>query len=651
MFTKITLSFCIILSLIFSDNLYSQSNETDPLNRVKDLVNSDEIVLLQSQTVGSDPNLQNTKSRIFDIDLFQINPDLKLVPKTQQTDSIVTGNKRMAVVGGNFLGAQYKHLITAWTGSNNSIRIMIPQINSGTLTWPSANRMTLTNVMMPPSRSPKTPVRLAAGNFYGDGKEEFVLGYAGSDTTVKLKMFTVSTGLVPLMGDSINNEKLAILSAGEKFDVFDICAGDFDADGYQELALLFAKRQGTGSWSVSVRIYKINSLGKFVSKGTANLFNRPAYNISNIQISVSAKDFNYDTKDELVAGYVFTHSTSNQPGTYIDIVQIKDTLNTVEANSTRRATLDVSNFGQSNPFDVSAGDLNADGTNDIAVATRNQIYAYSVVQATLVPQLKISGPTIYGWGNDAVDYSQKVLAVGDLDYNRKADVVAVGNPYDIDNNTQFFNIYVYEANAAMTAFTLKARKENYDATTINGNTGNLRQFVLALGDFNGDRVRLGAANHFTKTFIKQPLVILNTPPIHYDKFDGSSTTYDLSGCYPNMGCGFSSDYVQTTTIDTTIEVQVHNDWGVDASLSAGGSVFGIGVQASIKASYDEGFANVNGSGRTIRVTEGRRAEGDDWTFNIVNDYDFYEYPVYDSLNVFRGNVLVVVPGPTTKAMG
>ena len=648
MFTKITISIFIIFSLILSSEVYSQANETDPLSRVKDLVNSDEIVMLHSQTVGSDPNNQNTRSRIFDIDLFQIDPNLKLVPKPLQTDSIVTGNKRMAVVGGNFLGAQYKHLVTAWTGTNNSIRIMIPQINSGTLSWPSANRLVLSNATMPSSRSPKTPVRLAAGNFYGDPKEEFVLGYVGADSTVKLKMFTVNSGLVPLKGDSINNEKLYFPNTGSKLDAFDMCSGDFDGDGYQDLALILVKKISAGSWSVSVRIYKISSTGAFIPKGTANIFNMPSYNISNIQISASAKDFNYDTIDELVAGYAFTHNTSGQPGTYIDIVQVKDTLNTIVANSTRRATLDISNFGQSNPFDVSAGDLNGDGTNDIAVGTRNQLYAYSVSQTTLIPVLKISGPTIYGWENAGTDYSQKILTTGDLDYNRKADIVAIGQPYDLDNNTQFFNIYVYEANAAMTAFTLKARKENYDAAPLDGNTGNLRQFTVALGDFNGDRVRLGAANHFTKTFIKQPLVILNTPPIHFDKFEGSSTTYDLSGCYPNMGCGFSADYVQSTTLDTTIEVQVHKDWGVSASLSGGINAFGIGVQASIKGSYDEGFGNVNGSGSSIRVTEGRRAEGGDWTFNIVNDYDFYEYPVYDSLNVFRGNVLVVVPGPTTK---
>ena len=649
MFKQFTIKIFMILSFMISVNAYSQSNESDPLSRVRDLVNSDEIIFINSETLGGNPSNQNIKSRVFDIDLFQINPDTKLVPKPVQTDSIISGNKRMAVTSGNYLGEQFKHLVSAWTGLNNSITLMIPQINSGTFAWNAANRMTLNNTLLPSTRSPKLPVRLTSGNYYGDKKEEFVLGYVGLDSTVKLKMFTVNNSLVPVKGDSIGNEKM-FFSTGAKLDAFDIVSGDFDGDGFQEIGLVFVKKNVSG-WTVTVRIYDVNSSGNFISKGTATLFSQPSYNISNIQISISAKDFNYDAIDEIAAGYAFTHANIAQPGTYVDIVQIKDSLNTIIANSTRRATLDLVNESESRPFDISAGDLNGDGINDIAVGSRGNIYAYTVLNSTLVPQLRISGPSVNGWGSgssEAIDISEKVMVAGDLDYNRKADIVCASNQFDLNTGDQFFNIYTYEVNDAFTAITLKARKQNYEPSNTNGNSGNLKHFALALGDFNGDRVRLGAANHFTKRLVKQPLVILNTPPIHFDKFESGSATYDLSGCFPNMNCGFTADYIQATTIDTTLSVEVHKDWGVDASLSGGGNFFGIGVQASIKTSYDEGFGNVQGSGSTIRVTEGRRAEGDDVTFSIVNDYDFYEYPVYDSLNVFRGNVLVVVPGATSK---
>lgn len=636
----------LTFAILFSTSLFGQGLPTDPLARVRDLINSDEIILISSKTLGSDPSKQNVQGRIMDLDITQTNPDSRLLPKSIQSDSTVTGNKRLSVTCGNFLGDRYKHFVAACTGSNNSITLMIPQISNTALNWTNVNRLTLPNVMMSNTISPKTPVRVAAGNFFGDAKEEFVLGYIGKDSSLKLKMFTVNSSLVPVKGDSINNEKISFPS-GQKIDAFDLAVGDFDGDGWQEIAAVFVKK-GTGStWSISVRIYKINSFGGFVSKGTANLFATPSYNISNIQISVSSRDFNYDAVDEIAAGFAFTHSQMNQPGTYIDIVEVRDSLNTVVTNSSRRVTLPVANEGESRPFDISVADLNGDGKNDIAASTRGSIYGFTV-DSTLVPQLRVSGPSIPGWGNNAyTDFSQKVLTASDLDYNRKADIIAVSAPYDLDNfNLQYFNVYVYEASSDFSSFILRGRKEKFDSTFFNGNLSNVRQFYLASGDFNGDRVRLGSAAHYRKTLIKQPLVVLNTPPVHFDVLNG--TAYDLSGCYPNFGCGFSSDYIQSSTIDTTMTVEVHNDWGVDATLGAGGSVFGIGVQASIKTSYAEGFKNVKGSGSTIRVTEGRRAEGGDWTFNIVNDYDFYEYAVYDSLNNFRGNILTVVPGPTTK---
>ena len=61
-------------------------------------------------------------------------------------------------------------------------------------------------------------------------------------------------------GDSINNEKIAIIGSGQKFEAFDFAIGDFDGDGYSEIALIFSKRGSNPAWSVSVRIYKINDL-------------------------------------------------------------------------------------------------------------------------------------------------------------------------------------------------------------------------------------------------------------------------------------------------------------------------------------------------------------------------------------------------------
>ncbi len=260
----------IAILMLAAINSFAQVNKNDPLSRVKDLVNSDEIILLHSQSLGSDPNIHNARGRIFDMDLNTTVVNDKIVPKNLQTDSSVIGNKRMALTSGNFKAGQFKHLVGAWIGPNNSIRLMLPEIVSNTLSWSSAKRMTLNNAMMPQTRSPNTPLRLASGNFYGDIKDEFVLGYIAPDSSLKLKLITVDNSLNMVMGDSINNEKFPFPS-GQKYDAFDITTGDFDNDGFQEIGVVMVKRSGT-SWAVAVRIYNVNEQGRLESKGTANLF-------------------------------------------------------------------------------------------------------------------------------------------------------------------------------------------------------------------------------------------------------------------------------------------------------------------------------------------------------------------------------------------
>jgi hypothetical protein len=220
-----------------------------------------------------------------------------------------------------------------------------------------------------------------------------------------------------------------------------------------------------------------------------------------------------------------------------------------------------------------------------------------------------------------------------MDRDRLPEIVVARNWFVRDpSTTQYFAMNVYHfVDTSFTTLLLYASRTNEEPQVTTGNEGMIRHYAMAMGDFNGDRVRVGNAVHYRKSSVQQPTVILNTPPVHFDVFEPDTTHFDLSGCYPGLGCGFSSTYIQSVTTDTTITTEIHNDWGVDASLSAGGNVLGIGVQAKLKASYGEGFGKVQGTNRSLTITTGRVSSGDDWIFATVVDYDFYEYPVYDSI--------------------
>ncbi|MEO8666188.1 MAG: hypothetical protein ABI462_11905, partial [Ignavibacteria bacterium] len=201
-FKIFTAAALISILLAFAGDLRSQGIDGDPMSRVHDLINSDEIVLINSQTLGSDPLNQTVKGRIFDYDYNQTSVDNRLVPMATQNDSIITNNKRMDVASGNFLGGRFKHMIAAWTGSGNSIRLSVPVIVAGTLTWPSANRLTIPNATI---TLPNSKVRIITGNFYGDSKDEAVVSYLAPDSTIMLKLINISSSLVPSEGNSINN--------------------------------------------------------------------------------------------------------------------------------------------------------------------------------------------------------------------------------------------------------------------------------------------------------------------------------------------------------------------------------------------------------------------------------------------------------------
>jgi hypothetical protein len=177
----------------------SQGTSSDPLERTTDLLNSDEIIMIWSQ--GPDDNTQSCYQKIYDLGPLQPNVNQRIVPKPLQTDQRIAGNKKLAVASGNFLGGSYKHLVAAWATLNDSIKIAVPNISAGTLSWSSTNRVTLRGPLMSSSASSNSGIRLATGNFFGDKRDEFILGYEGSDSTIHLQLYSFNTGsLVPVAG-------------------------------------------------------------------------------------------------------------------------------------------------------------------------------------------------------------------------------------------------------------------------------------------------------------------------------------------------------------------------------------------------------------------------------------------------------------------
>jgi len=633
------LSVWIIMGLaVMGTQAQAQGTPDDPLRRATDVINADELILIWSQ--GPDDNTQYCYQKIYDLNLTP----LSIEPKPRHTDQRIAGNKKLAVASGNFLGGSYKHLAAAWAALNDSIKLIVPSISASTLSWSTVNRVTLPGPLTRSTNPHSARIRLATGNFFGDRRDEVVLAYHGADTLVHLQLYSFNDGsLMPIARGSIADERLL---AGTSNDNWDIGAGDFDGDGDDELVLVTIKPATGSNWNMNAKIYDINASGNFVPKASRTIFPRPSYSVFNTNVAVATGDFDgVDLAEEIAFAFSFFQGSQSGPDTYVYLLKVKDSLTTIVSNNGRRTTLDVIADNNQEPMALAAGDVNRDGRDDFVLAVGGSFYVYTC-NDTLLPALRRQQSVSYPNDDQYFRYANAYLAVNDMDRDRFADIFIVHNWFTRNpGSPQYFSMHLYHfLDTTFTTLVLYASRTNEESVTSTGNEGSIRHFAIAMGDFDGDRVRLGDATRYRKSSVQQPTVILNTPPIHFDVFEPDTTRFDLSGCYPGQGCGFSSTYIQSITTDTTITTELHNDWGVDASLSAGGNVLGVSLQAKLKATYGEGFGKVQGAGRSLTVSTGRVAAGDDWIYGMVVDYDFYEYPVYDSANAQpRGYVLTLIP--------
>ena len=135
--------YCALFIFFSGSQIFSQpSNYKDRLGSVRDLINSNELIMIWSQ--GDDQSSQFCYQRIYDLDLTHPGGvDSTLRKKPIYIDSAIVGNKNMAVATGNFLGGSFKHFVAAWQGPNNTVTVSVPEIVSGTLSWTSTNIISL----------------------------------------------------------------------------------------------------------------------------------------------------------------------------------------------------------------------------------------------------------------------------------------------------------------------------------------------------------------------------------------------------------------------------------------------------------------------------------------------------------------------------
>jgi len=638
----------------FMFQLFSQ-DEVDPLTGKEDMTGSSEFVMIWSQRPVQGNSTMNSYQKIYDylrpendIDLFPIDERVVVNPLHEQSgENGVFGNKRMDVATGDFNEDGYSDVVGAWEGPDTLITIWVPQIERITLSWEDVTVLTSEYKVLSDVSFQTGHFRLETADFDGDREDEFVLVYQGTDEKIHIEIFDTDSTLVPSRVGSYTDEDLPGFPAN--LIAFDITAADFDLDGRDELVLASRDHDGgiDGKWAIYTKIYQLfdGVSYQLSSRARKIVKEEPVYDnvdVGPINLAIAAGDFNLDTVDEIALVFSYYKENENSDDTFLFFMSVSEDLNSIDIPLSEGDSRRKNNGGKIEPISIATGDVNGDAREELVYMVGSSFYIYEADSA-LHPVYK----TEYGGlGGQDDFYSSSFLGVADMDRNGHAEIIVVRNiDKDVSGNqTQFFTIKVFEINKYYSKIELIAERLEEEPTPGRTNTGPGRHFAMAMGDFDGDRIRLGKPNRYFEYEISQPLVILNSPPVHFDILD--DVVHDVNICFNDNECGHTVTYAKTTSGSVRITSSVNMDWAADTTTTDEGEGWGNSLDSTMHKTFGEGFSYNRGKSEEFSISFSAEAITEDLVFGTVVDYVIWEYPVFvdDSL---RGYVVVVEPkGPT-----
>jgi hypothetical protein len=646
-----------LLSLTLSSNLTAQEpgDELDPLMGSYILGNSAEIIMQATPTSG------NHGWRIFDYhkDPAEITQEFKEV----NTDSLaeIAGGKAMDITSGDLNGDMYDNIIAAWECANHSIAICIPDMVKDSLSWTSSHITIIDSVL-------KSRIRLFTGDFDRDRQKEFVLAYHGLDGYVHIALYQTDS-LLTL-------EKLteiADFSLGSN-TLFDITAGDFDYDGLDEIVLIqyiASDYIGNDHYKLrsNVKVYDYDHQGQqFIPHDSNEISVINDYDASLTVAShvprliIAAGNFDGDAQEEVAYGYEVNF-------TFVRIIplplqgvthfynrltnfNIDPSLNSVTYDENRKGeignwyiTNDSQYFTAGFSMSIDCHDLNGDGIDEVIGYGSRNLAVFTIGENLSFNRIaQINANSKYGSEN-----CHHLLAVTDLDADTTTaeggkwipEIVHLDFLNDPSSNISDPGMVRIRAYQPVLDNSGSITSIAYQAGLITDIDGTyMPSCVIALGDFDGDAVRLGKPRLFSREYVIQPTVILNAPPVHYDIIN--DTPYDVCFSYNDNDPEFLSSYEYTNSADKQVETEVHGDWGISASLSVGGSFLGVGAKTTLTTKYGEGFSKSELNRHTMVIEQKAYARVDDEIYATITDYSFWEYPVYFK-GEFYGYVLAAIP--------
>ncbi|MCB9160341.1 MAG: VCBS repeat-containing protein [Caldilineaceae bacterium] len=475
-------------------------------------------------------------------------------------------------------------------------------------------------------------ISVATGDFDNDGWDEFVVGWESTAARYQMQWFKPQHdywNTVQFMG---------LLSPGTLggYKFLDVAAGDFNADGRDEIVTAWANN----SDKLVVGLYSVNADGTWV------LHTQLVEAVKPGRIVTTVGDFNADGIDEFAVGFN-TPTTSN-----LYVYQAAKDLTTL----TRKSAISVDSAnGQSMVWEMAgrslglaAGDFNGDGDDELAFMhpfnmPSSQIGAltiYDDVNATLAVT-----ETVNGRSSAWPAYGTVILDAGDLNGDTIEEIVLTS----IDDGHTNVNIFIgiVQVSPDLREFAEKGSLLGEQTVLLRTSLSNsLGRLSMALGAYNGETVRVGPPTYRRQSQTVQNIALIHAPPKHHDVIEiaGTPTAVDINvtdRCIPPTGppCTYTKYETEQKTT-TSMSLTTSRDW----SVSADAELKIPHLKVSMAATYGESFEKTTTSFKSVAFGQDVEADTDDVIVRLQQDLDIWEYPVYaDGSDVIEGYILVVWP--------
>ena len=505
--TRYVFSFLIC----FSISIFSQGEH--PFSETPTLLESSEIVLVWSENFAGDSS--HVYAKIYDY-----NETDTLQPYQKKYITSFTGSSQVDVATGDFNADGKTDFVVAYEGNSNKIKLFVPHINSD-LTWDEWSPVdadgfinTLGGV--------NERFKLKSGNFDSDANEEIVLAYVDSENKLRLEIFNVDASLNIEFKNFISDELI-----DTNYARFNIALADFDLDGTDEIIVIGSDYRTTSDIAIFATVYDVSDNFYIEKKGTVIIPDEIQDGTTGLNVGIVTGDFNNDVRDDVALYFNYVFGDTTIKDTWLYVAEVSEDLENILIDGVNQIYKENINLNFTTRADLNAGDLDGDGIDEIVMGTGAGIKIFEVtkVDSFMVPNL-IYQTYPFGIAIEGDDIlTNNFVDVLDVAHYNKDYIVQTRNIFS-NVNDQKFDILLYGSELKDTLIIKQSSIMNQDQ----GSSSSLRHYAIAMGDFDGDKVRVGKPIRYVITDIVQPMVILNAPPIHFDKI--GNDIFDLSGCFP-----------------------------------------------------------------------------------------------------------------------